>query len=132
MIQLIHIYELINILRETVEKAKAKYKFLLTSRPDSFLFFSCNSWVFQIKNDSPTVIYTTFAPEKKTRFMEYTTHTLANGLRMVHLPSESPVAYCGFAVNAGARDEQPSEYGLAHFVEHMILKVPNAIVRTTS
>lgn len=54
--------------------------------------------------------------------MEYTTHTLANGLRMVHLPSESPVAYCGFAVNAGARDEQPSEYGLAHFVEHMIFK----------
>ena len=41
---------------------------------------------------------------------------------MVHLPSESPVAYCGFAVNAGARDEQPSEYGLAHFVEHMIFK----------
>lgn len=54
--------------------------------------------------------------------MEYTTHILPNGLRMIHLQSASPVAYCGFAVNAGARDEQPSEHGLAHFVEHMLFK----------
>ena len=54
--------------------------------------------------------------------MEYITHTLNNGLRMIHMPSTSPVAYCGFAVNAGARDEQAAEYGLAHFVEHMIFK----------
>ena len=54
--------------------------------------------------------------------MEYTTHTLSNGLRMIHMPTASPVAYCGFAVNVGARDEKTSEYGLAHFVEHMIFK----------
>lgn len=54
--------------------------------------------------------------------MEYTTHTLSNGLRMIHMPTASPVAYCGFAVNVGARDEEASEYGLAHFVEHMIFK----------
>ena len=54
--------------------------------------------------------------------MEYTTHTLSNGLRMIHMPTASPVAYCGFAVNVGARDEETSEYGLAHFVEHMIFK----------
>lgn len=54
--------------------------------------------------------------------MEYITHTLSNGLRMVHLPSESPVAYCGFSVNAGARDERPEEHGLAHFVEHILFK----------
>lgn len=54
--------------------------------------------------------------------MEYITHTLSNGLRMVHLPSESPVAYCGFTVNAGARDENPEEHGLAHFVEHILFK----------
>lgn len=54
--------------------------------------------------------------------MEYAAHTLPNGLRMAHLPSESAVAYCGFAVNAGARDEGPSEHGLAHFVEHMLFK----------
>lgn len=54
--------------------------------------------------------------------MEYTTHTLPNGLRMIHMPAQSPVAYCGYAVNAGARDEEPQEHGLAHFVEHMIFK----------
>ena len=54
--------------------------------------------------------------------MEYTTHTLPNGLRMIHMPAQSPVAYCGYAVNAGARDEEPNEQGLAHFVEHMVFK----------
>jgi predicted Zn-dependent peptidase len=41
---------------------------------------------------------------------------------MVHLPSDSPVSYCGFAINAGARDERLEEYGLAHFVEHLLFK----------
>lgn len=54
--------------------------------------------------------------------MEYTTYTLPNGLRMIHMPAQSPVAYCGYAVNAGARDEELQEHGLAHFVEHMIFK----------
>ncbi|MDR1675589.1 MAG: insulinase family protein [Tannerella sp.] len=49
-------------------------------------------------------------------------HTLPNGLRMIHLPAFSPVAYCGLAINAGTRDEQPDEFGLAHFVEHMLFK----------
>lgn len=34
----------------------------------------------------------------------------------------SPVGYCGVAVKAGSRDEQPDEFGLAHFVEHTIFK----------
>lgn len=54
--------------------------------------------------------------------MDYISHTLPNGLRMVHLPMDSPVSYCGFAVNAGTRDENEDEYGMAHFVEHMIFK----------
>lgn len=54
--------------------------------------------------------------------MHYFSHILPNGLRIVHLPSESPVSYCGFAVNAGTRDEEEHEFGLAHFVEHMIFK----------
>lgn len=54
--------------------------------------------------------------------MYYLTHQLPNGLRLIHMPSDSPVSYCGFAVNAGTRDESPSEYGLAHFVEHMLFK----------
>ncbi len=54
--------------------------------------------------------------------MQYYTHTLCNGLRVIHLPSDSPVSYCGFAINAGTRDEKDGEYGLAHFVEHMLFK----------
>ena len=53
---------------------------------------------------------------------DYFSHILSNGLRIVHLPSASPVSYCGFAINAGTRDEAVNEFGLAHFVEHMIFK----------
>ena len=52
-------------------------------------------------------------------------HTLGNGLRMVHLHIPgSAVGHCGFAVNAGSRDEDlaTGEGGLAHFVEHTIFK----------
>ena len=52
----------------------------------------------------------------------YSSSILSNGLRIVHLPSESPVSYCGLAINAGTRDEQPHQSGLAHFVEHMLFK----------
>lgn len=54
--------------------------------------------------------------------MHYHSHRLSNGLRIVHLPSDSPVSYAGFAVGAGTRDESAAESGLAHFVEHMIFK----------
>ena len=55
-------------------------------------------------------------------FTTYHTHTLSNGLRLVHLPSPSPVTYCGFAIDAGTRDERPDEQGMAHFVEHTLFK----------
>jgi len=54
--------------------------------------------------------------------MQYSSFAFANGLRIVHLPSESTVSYCGFAVHAGTRDEQTGQHGLAHFVEHMLFK----------
>ena len=54
--------------------------------------------------------------------MIYNTHTLSNGLRIIHAPRKSAVAYCGFAIDAGTRDEQESEQGMAHFVEHLIFK----------
>ena len=37
--------------------------------------------------------------------MQYNIHTLSNGLRIIHEPSLSKVAYCGFAVDAGTRDK---------------------------
>jgi predicted Zn-dependent peptidase len=54
--------------------------------------------------------------------MQYSTFVLGNGLRIIHLPSDSPVSYCGFTVNAGTRDELPGQNGLAHFVEHLLFK----------
>jgi predicted Zn-dependent peptidase len=52
----------------------------------------------------------------------HTTATLPNGLRIIHHPSPTSVVYCGYAIDAGTRDERPEEYGLAHFVEHMLFK----------
>ena len=54
--------------------------------------------------------------------MKYNTHTLDNGLRIIHLPSDSKVVYCGYQINAGTRNEEPSEEGLAHFCEHVTFK----------
>ena len=54
--------------------------------------------------------------------MTYNTTTLANGLRIIHRPSPSPVVYCGYQIAAGTRDELPGEEGLAHFCEHVTFK----------
>ena len=54
--------------------------------------------------------------------MEYNTFTLDNGLRVIHLPSDSNVVYCGFQIAAGTRNEKAGEEGLAHFCEHMTFK----------
>ena len=54
--------------------------------------------------------------------MNYNTHTLSNGLRIIHLPSTSPVVYCGYQIQAGSRDELSGEEGLAHFCEHTTFK----------
>lgn len=54
--------------------------------------------------------------------MPYNTFILPNGLRIIHTPSMTNVTYCGFAVDAGTRDELPDEQGMAHFVEHLIFK----------
>jgi len=54
--------------------------------------------------------------------MEYYSHTLSNGLRIVHKPVSGNVSYCGFFINAGTRDEREDEHGMAHFVEHMLFK----------
>lgn len=53
---------------------------------------------------------------------EHNQYILANGLRIIHQPSLSNVAYCGFAIDAGTRDELENEQGMAHFVEHLIFK----------
>lgn len=59
---------------------------------------------------------------KNIEKMKYNTYTLDNGLRIIHLPSDSKVVYCGYQINAGTRDEEPGEEGLAHFCEHVTFK----------
>ncbi|MFN2395985.1 MAG: M16 family metallopeptidase [Bacteroidales bacterium] len=54
--------------------------------------------------------------------MQYFTHTLSNGIRLVHKPVDSLVAHCGITINTGSRDEMPPEQGMAHFIEHLIFK----------
>ena len=54
--------------------------------------------------------------------MKYNSYTLDNGLRIIHLPSDSQVVYCGYQINAGTRNEEPGEEGLAHFCEHVTFK----------
>jgi predicted Zn-dependent peptidase len=50
------------------------------------------------------------------------THTLKNGIRIIHQYTDSPVAHLGMLINAGSRDEKEEEHGLAHFIEHSVFK----------
>lgn len=54
--------------------------------------------------------------------MQYFTHSLSNGLRILFIPSSSQVVYCGYQIAAGSRNEAPGEEGLAHFCEHVTFK----------
>ncbi len=54
--------------------------------------------------------------------MKHHQHTLNNGIRLVHIEVDSPVAHFGLLVNTGSRDEAENEHGMAHFIEHVIFK----------
>ena len=58
----------------------------------------------------------------KSMQTRYNTHTLSNGLRVIHRQSASAVVYCGFEINAGSRHEERGDEGLAHFCEHVTFK----------
>lgn len=53
---------------------------------------------------------------------DFLTHTLKNGIRVIHYQTDSPVAHLGVLINAGSRDEEEDEHGLAHFIEHSVFK----------
>ncbi|MCR5044393.1 MAG: insulinase family protein [Bacteroidaceae bacterium] len=50
------------------------------------------------------------------------TYRFENGLRLIQIPSPTNVAYCGISIDAGTRDEEAGEEGMAHFCEHMMFK----------
>ena len=49
-------------------------------------------------------------------------YTLANGIRVIHEEVASPISHLGVIINAGTRDEADNLNGIAHFVEHTLLK----------
>lgn len=53
---------------------------------------------------------------------DFLTHTLKNGIRIIHKNTDSPVAHLGVLINTGSRDEKNAEHGLAHFIEHSVFK----------
>jgi predicted Zn-dependent peptidase len=54
--------------------------------------------------------------------MELQIHILPNGIRLFHHFIASKVAHVGLFINAGTRDEDEQEHGIAHFIEHKIFK----------
>jgi predicted Zn-dependent peptidase len=54
--------------------------------------------------------------------MEFKTHVLQNGIRVIHIPVNSLIAHAGILINTGSRDEDDCEHGMAHFLEHVIFK----------
>jgi predicted Zn-dependent peptidase len=54
--------------------------------------------------------------------MEYNVHTLPNGIRLLHVPSASPISHACIIINSGSRDETEKQSGLAHFIEHLVFK----------
>lgn len=56
---------------------------------------------------------------------EYHQTTLDNGLRVIQESSPTNTVYCGLFVDAGTRDEEFADSGLAHFCEHNTFKGTN-------
>jgi predicted Zn-dependent peptidase len=54
--------------------------------------------------------------------MKLYNHTLQNGIRLIHRPAGNHVSHAGIFINTGSRDEKDNEYGMAHFIEHVIFK----------
>ncbi|WP_418983689.1 M16 family metallopeptidase [Alistipes sp.] len=54
--------------------------------------------------------------------MEFYTYRLPNGIRGIHRQVKNTVAHCALVINAGSRDEQADQFGLAHFTEHAFFK----------
>jgi predicted Zn-dependent peptidase len=53
---------------------------------------------------------------------DHSIYTLNNGIRILFKHAASPITHCCFLVNAGSRDEEAEQTGLAHFIEHLLFK----------
>lgn len=50
---------------------------------------------------------------------------LSNGIKLIHKQVNNEVAHFGIIINSGSRDEKEEEFGLAHFIEHLLFKGTN-------
>lgn len=62
---------------------------------------------------------------EKANLEQYETYHLHNGLRLIYKHIPNAVAYCGAVVDVGSRDELPTQWGMAHLIEHMLFKGTN-------
>lgn len=62
--------------------------------------------------------------------MEYEIIRLSNGIRVVFQPQNLSITHACMLINAGSRDEKEGKFGVAHFIEHLLLKERNAEVQT--
>ncbi len=47
---------------------------------------------------------------------------LNNGVRVIHSPAKGKIVHCALMINAGTRDEEEENTGIAHLIEHCIFK----------
>ncbi|MFW5687542.1 MAG: M16 family metallopeptidase, partial [Bacteroidota bacterium] len=84
------------------------------------IFAKADPGITGSKTVSPSPLAMIASPNREN--LQYSFHTLPNGIRLVHKHADSYVAHCGLTINVGSRDEQKQEQGLAHFIEHLIFK----------
>lgn len=63
------------------------------------------------------------AVEKNTVYAE----TLANGLDIIILPSNSPLVSIQLWIRTGAINENPKNSGISHYLEHMLFKNKSSV-----
>lgn len=54
--------------------------------------------------------------------MDHELFRLPNGIRVLLKPADSVVSHACILINAGTRDELPGQFGMAHFIEHLLFK----------
>jgi predicted Zn-dependent peptidase len=62
---------------------------------------------------------------KRKEIEGYQYFRLDNGIKLIHRQNNAPVSHLALMVNTGSRDEELSENGVAHLIEHMIFKGTN-------
>lgn len=50
------------------------------------------------------------------------THILPNGFKYILVPNNSEISYISLVINAGSRNENKFQQGIAHFIEHLLFK----------